>query len=67
MEALRKIFKTIDAVEVKILVHMTEFMSGETMSGFSHSRIISDDVKIEFLSKSPIIFTPGMPLFGYVS
>ncbi|XP_065199641.1 ovostatin-like [Planococcus citri] len=66
-ETIRTVFETLVGIEIKILVFMTEFMSGETMSGFSHSRIISNDIRIRFLSQSPIVFTPGMPLRGHVS
>lgn len=66
LDTVRKTFENLAGIEIKISVYMTEFMSGETMSGFSHTRIITSDIIIRFLSKPPVVFTPGMPLNGHV-
>ncbi len=67
MDDIRAVFDDLSELEVKILANITEFMSGETVSGFSRTRLISNHVIVKFLSKSPIIFTPGGVLRGQVS
>lgn len=67
MQKLEPLFDEVSQIEVKIEAKLTEFMSGETVSGFSHTRIITPNILIKFLSKSPAIFTPGTALNGYVS
>lgn len=67
MQKLQSIFDEVSEIEVKIEAKLTEFMSGEIVSGFSHTRIITSNILIKFLSKSPAIFTPGTIFSGYVS
>lgn len=67
MQKLKSLFDKVSEIQVKIEAKLTEFMSGETVSGFSHTRIITSNMLIKFLSNSPAIFTPGTIFSGYVS
>lgn len=60
-------FEEISGTEVKITVQLTEVMSGESVFGFSNTKIINNKIVVKFLSKSPIFFTPGTLLQGKVN
>lgn len=64
---LQPFFEDLVGVEVKILVHMTEYSSMETVLGYSHTRIVIDKVVVKFLSPNAGIFTSGAFLHGRVS
>lgn len=67
MESIMNLFDVLSGTEVKILVDITEYMSGETVSGFSHTRIITNNIIVKFLSETPMIFTHGTLFYGHVS
>lgn len=61
------LFKDFSEVEVKIMVQMMEYLSGETVSGFSHTRIITNNISIMFLAETPLYFIPETIFYGHVS
>ncbi|KAL1458595.1 hypothetical protein WDU94_008732 [Cyamophila willieti] len=54
-------------LEVRLDVTLTELLSGETMSGYSTSRVAHSQVNVEFLSRQPLYYHVGKPLQGHVS
>lgn len=54
-------------VELKLHASVTELLSRETVEGFSHTRLITKNLKIIFLSPTPAVFRPGLPFYGHVS
>jgi hypothetical protein len=43
-----------------------EYLYGETVMGFSHTRLISGLINFYFLGASPMVFIPGMLFEGHV-
>ena len=58
---------TLEGVEAKVVVDITEFFMGMTQSGYAVTRLITSNLKLRFLTTSPAIFKPGMPFEGHVS
>lgn len=53
--------------EVRVEASMTEFMSGETVTGYAKTKIIKSSIKINFLSDQPAFFKPSLPFHTFVS
>ncbi|CAG2065755.1 unnamed protein product, partial [Timema podura] len=64
METVRSLMNTIAGVELRLEAEVSEFLYGETVSGYSHTRIIDSSINIHFLGTAPKIFKPGMPFEG---
>uniref|UniRef100_A0A8D8ZM66 Complement C3 n=2 Tax=Cacopsylla melanoneura TaxID=428564 RepID=A0A8D8ZM66_9HEMI len=54
-------------LEVRLDVTVTELLSGETMCGYSTSRVAHSQVHVEFLSRRPLYYHEGKPLQGHMS
>lgn len=66
MESVRNVFDNLSDVEVRADVSLTDFMSGITVDGYSHARIITGKFVVRFLTPSPAFYMPGFPLHGHV-
>ncbi|XP_008478331.2 CD109 antigen-like [Diaphorina citri] len=54
-------------LELRLDVTVTELLSGESMTGFSSSRVVNSQVVVEFVSRRPLYWHAGKPIQGHVS
>ncbi|KAI5704478.1 hypothetical protein M8J75_005777 [Diaphorina citri] len=53
-------------LELRLDVTVTELLSGESMTGFSSSRVVNSQVVVEFVSRRPLYWHAGKPIQGHV-
>ncbi|XP_075233181.1 CD109 antigen-like isoform X2 [Lycorma delicatula] len=61
MSKVIEIMGFVEGLELRLDVSITEFLYGETVSGYSLTRIIPSELRVSFLSSSHAVFRPGMP------
>lgn len=66
MDLVESILGSLKGIVLRLEAEVTEYLYGETMMGFSHTRIISGLINLYFLGASPMIFKPGMLFEGHV-
>lgn len=66
MESVRHVMRNLSDVEIRLEATITDLLHGETSSGFSHTKITSKFLQLNFLGPSPMVFKPGMPFEGHV-
>jgi hypothetical protein len=66
MDLVKRVMGSLQGIELRMEAELTEYLYGETVMGFSHTRIISGLINLYFLGASPMIFMPGMLFEGHV-
>jgi hypothetical protein len=66
MELVQSMMGGLEDIELRVEAQLTEYLYGETVMGFSHTRIISGLLNLYFLGASPMVFIPGMLFEGHV-
>lgn len=66
MDLVESMLGSLKGIVLRLEAEVTEYLYGETMMGFSHTRIISGLINLYFLGASPMIFKPGMLFEGHV-
>jgi hypothetical protein len=66
MDLVRSVMGSLQGIELRVESELTEYLYGETVMGFSHTRIISGLINLYFLGASPLVFIPGMLFEGHV-
>jgi hypothetical protein len=66
MELVHSTMGGLQDIELRVEAQLTEYLYGETVMGFSHTRIISSLLNLYFLGASPMVFIPGTLFEGHV-
>lgn len=66
MVLVESMMGSLKGIELRLEAELTEYLYGETVMGFSQTRIISGLINLYFLGVSPMIFKPGMLFEGHV-
>ncbi|KAJ4443778.1 hypothetical protein ANN_05556 [Periplaneta americana] len=66
MENVEGMMGSLKDLELRVEAELTEYLYGETVTGYSHTRIISGSINVYFLGPSPMVFKPGMLFEGHV-
>ncbi|PSN51286.1 hypothetical protein C0J52_05303, partial [Blattella germanica] len=65
MDMVESAMGSLNNVELQLNATLTENLYGETVKGFSQTRLISGSINVYFLGPSPAVFKPGMLFEGY--
>jgi hypothetical protein len=66
MDLVENLLGSLKGIELRLEAEVTEYLYGETVMGFSHTRLISGLINLYFLGATPMIFKPGMLFEGHV-
>ena len=67
MDTLSATFGSLQGLQVRAEVFITDFLYNNTQKGWCETRIINNTLDLSFLGSKPLVFKPGMPFDAQIA